>query len=226
MIGEVIHGDFLETGKKIPTESIDLIVTDPPYKLTQNYGSNIESDNLIAVAGIIRTLPEMARVLKSGRYIAIFYDSRILPFLFDSLKGTGLVYRKQIFLYRRWGNAHKNLGWMSCTDPCLIFQKGDGKFKIPDDVQFKHDCYVKSSPEDYNSGHPAQKPMEILQDIISCLSYKGELVLDPYSGSGTTLLAAKRLGRRFVGCEIKEEYCKICLDMVAENFNPSQEVLF
>ncbi len=70
--------DWVKTGgEKMSNESVDCIITDPPYKLTQKYGNSIDSDNLMAVASIINSLKEISRVLKKGRYAVIFYDNRI-----------------------------------------------------------------------------------------------------------------------------------------------------
>jgi len=79
---------------KLSADSIDLVVTDPPYKVSQNYGAGVDADNLMGVASILRTFPEISRVLKDGRFFVCFYDNRILPFLFEAIRGTDLVYRK------------------------------------------------------------------------------------------------------------------------------------
>lgn len=209
-INKIIQGDCLEIMKSIPDQSIDLVLTDPPYKLSQEYGTAIESDNLIAVASILKVLPEIGRVLKDGRFAVIFYDNRILPLLFEGLKGSGLVYKRQIFLYRRWGNAHKNFAWMSCTDPVILLVKGSGKPFFPSiKPKYKHDCYIKAHPEKESTGHPAQKPREITDDIIKGLSNINDIILDPFLGSGTTIIAAQELGRRWIGIEISEKYCEI-----------------
>jgi len=209
-LNKIHQGDCLEVMKDIDSESIDLVITDPPYKLTQKYGNSIDSDNLMAVASIINSLKQIDRVLKQGRYAVIFYDNRILPFLFEAIKGTNLRYKRQIFLYRRWGTAHKTFKWMGCTDPVIIFQKGDEKPFNPKEMgQIKHDCYIKASPEKETFGHPAQKPLEICEDIITAFSDKGEIVLDPYVGSGSIIEGCKNLNRNFIGIELSPEYCEI-----------------
>ncbi len=120
-INKIICGDCLEVMKGIPGGSVDLVLTDPPYKISQKYSGGVDADNLIAITSIIKMMPQISRVLKPNRFVAIFYDNRILPFLFEAVKNTNLIYRKQIFLYRRWGNAHRWVGWMQCTDPICFF---------------------------------------------------------------------------------------------------------
>ena len=208
---KIIQGDCLDELKKLPDNSVDLIITDPPYKVSQNYGSGVDADNLKNVSSILRTFPEMCRVLKEGRFLISFYDNRILPFLFEAIKGTELVYRKSIYLYRRWGNAHRWMGWMQTTDPVCFFVKGHNKpfYQGKIKAKVKHDCYIKASPEKENTGHPAQKPLEIIEDIITWCSEEGDVVLDPYLGSGSIAAASKNLKRKFIGFEIEEDYIEL-----------------
>lgn len=206
----IYNEDCLEGMKKLPDNSIDLILTDPPFKVSQRYSGGVDADNLMAVSGILLTIPEMSRVLKPNKFMVMFYDNRILPFLFETIKGTKFVYRKQIFLYRRWGNAHRWVGWMQCTDPVCFFVNGwDKPFSPKIKGKVKHDCYIKAKPENINSGHPAQKPLEIIEDIITWCSDKEQIVLDPYLGSGMSAIACRKLGRHYIGFETNPEYCEI-----------------
>lgn len=206
-MNKIHFGDCMEVLTKIPDETIDLIVTDPPYKVSQMYGGGVDADNLINVASILRTLPEMSRVLKKGRFAVLFYDNRILPFLFEAVKGTELVYRKSIYLYRRWGLANRWMGWMQCTDPICFFVKGHTEsFHSSVKGKVHHDCYIKAKPEKDETGHPAQKPIDVIEDLIFWCSAEGDVVLDPYIGSGTTAVACKKLNRYYIGIENQKDY--------------------
>ena len=207
---KIICGDCIEVVKEMENESVDLVVTDPPYKISQKYGGGVDADNLVAVSSILKVIPEISRILKPDRFAVIFYDNRILPFLFESVKSTNLVYRKQIFLYRRWGNANRWCGWMQTTDPVCIFINGYNKPFMPK-IKGKvlHDVYVKDKPEEFNAGHLAQKPLKMVEHIINWCSDKEEIILDCYLGSGTTSVAAERLERNSIGIEINKEYCEI-----------------
>lgn len=209
-INRIICGDCLEITKGIPDNSIDLVITDPPFKVSQKYGGGVDADNLMAVSSILKMMPEISRVLKPNRFAIIFYDNRILPFLFESIKGTDLIYRKQIFLYRRWGNANRWCGWMQTTDPVCIFINGYDKPFMPK-IKGKvlHDVYVKDKPEKFNANHLAQKPLEMIKHMINWCSDEGEIVLDCYIGSGTTAIACEELGRRYIGIDNKLECCKV-----------------
>ena len=226
---EIICGDCLEVMKDWPDNCVDLVLTDPPYKVSQKYGGGVDADNLMAVSSILRTFPELSRILKPNRFLVTFYDNRILPYLFEATKGTILTYRKQLYLYRRWGNANRWVGWMQCTDPICIFINGyDKPFAPKIKWQVKHDCYIKASPEACDSGHPAQKPLEILRDIIAWCSDGSEIVFDPYCGSGGTLFAAGELGRRYIGIDISEKYCEIArmrLKAVETGVPPKEQLI-
>ena len=210
MTGEIICGDCLDVMGEIPSDSVDLIVTDPPYKLSQTYSNIIDADNLSSVASILKSFPEMHRVLKPGRYLVCYYDNRLLPFLFEAVRNMPLIYTRSIYLYRKWGQAHRVSGWMRTTDPVAFFIKPGTQF-TPNDTSHAthHDCYVKTRAEQINTHHPAQKPLGMVQDIIKWCSNPNELVLDPYSGSGTTCLAAKLLQRNYMGIDTSQEYCEM-----------------
>lgn len=206
----LIQGDCLKVLSTLKDESVDLVLTDPPFKVSQMYGGGVDADNLINVASILRTLPEISRVLKKGKWAILFYDNRILPFLFKATEGTDLVYRRSIFLYRRWGLANRWMGWMQCTDPICFFVKGHTEpFQPKVKGKVKHDCYVKSKPENEDASHVAQKPLELIKDIIFWCSDDNDLVLDPYLGSGTTIRGCQDLRRNCIGIEINPEYCEI-----------------
>jgi len=203
----IIHSDCRLVLPLIPDKSIDLVLTDPPYKLSKVYGSTLDVDNLEAVSSLIQVLPLCESILKNDRLLVAFYDNRILPFLFSSAKSTKLTYLKSIYLYHRWGVAHKWGGWMQCTDPVCFFVKGS--LVWGEGGKVKHDCYIKTSPELNGTGHPSQKPNEITEDIIRWCSQPDDLILDPFLGSGTTAFCAKKLGRKCIGIEISEKYCEI-----------------
>lgn len=223
---QIISGDCLQILKDIPDETVDMVFTDPPYKVSQTYGGGVDADNLIGVASILRTFPEISRVLKQGRFFVSFYDNRILPFLFEAVKETELVYLKSIYLYRRWGQANRWMGWMQCTDPICFFVKGKEKpFQTKVKGKVKHDCYIKKSPEMDATGHPAQKPIEVTKDIIFWCTEENDLVLDPYTGSGTICKAAKLLNRKYLGVEIQKSIAAQATERVV-NVRTSLESFF
>lgn len=203
--------------KEMPDGCVDLVIADPPYKVSQKYGGGVDADNLIAVSSILKAMPYISRVLKPNRFAIVFYDNRILPFLFEAIKGTNLIYRKQIYLYRRWGNANRWCGWMQTTDPVCIFINGFDKPFMPQiKGKILHDVYIKNKPEKFNAHHLAQKPLEMIKHMIQWCTNENDIILDPYVGSGTTAEACKLLHRNFIGIEINPDYCKIAEERLAQ----------
>lgn len=198
------HGDCREI---LPDVKADAIITDPPFKLSQSYAANVDADNLDAVASLTDSARMMKATLPIGGIAAIFYDNRIMPFALGAFARAEWSYLRFMPFYRRWGNAHKMNGWMSTTDPILLFGVPG---KVPEFFgDWKHDCYIKDGPENEDAGHPAQKPIWILTHIADHICPPGGTVLDPYAGSGSTLVAAKKAGRKAIGIEKELWACEI-----------------
>lgn len=204
---ELKNGDCLELLKELPNNSVDLCLTDPPYKLSQKYTSVTDSDNVIAVASIYLCAVELKRVVKHGKFCIIFYDNRLLPMALDAFKKAGWKYVRALTYYRREGSAHMMCGWMSTSDFILIFQNGDGKMEFFGDCH--HDVYVRMGREKISFNHPAQKPEWVIEHIIQRVTQEGDTILDPYFGSGTVPSVAKSLGRNCIGYELEKQFYDI-----------------
>jgi site-specific DNA-methyltransferase (adenine-specific) len=214
-VGEIICGDCLAVMRGWPAGCVDAVITDPPYKLSQAYSAVVDPDNVEAVACLWPVAREMNRVAKPGALCALFYDSRIMPFALRVMKDGGWAYLRNLTLYRRWGQASLVHGWMSTSDFILLFYKPGAKPVFHgDDV--RHDVYLKAGPEDESSGHPAQKPLDPLTHIVGRISPPDALILDPFCGSGSTLVAAERLGRRWIGIDIDPHWCDVARRRTAQ----------
>lgn len=196
--------DCIDVMRDLSAASVNAIVTDPPFKLSQEYGNGADADNLLAVSGIWPVAREMWRVAAPGALCAMFYDTRILPLALAAMRDAEWKYLRALTFYRRWGAAHNCHGWMSTSDFVLVFMKPGLKPSFH--AQLKHDVYVKSGPEPESTGHPAQKPIEFVAHIVQHVTPPDGLVLDPYMGSGTTGIAAVTSRRRFIGIEREAEY--------------------
>ena len=211
----IYHGDCREI---LPGLKADSVVTDPPYKLSQEYGSSVDADNLMAVASIAWIAPLLLKAVKPGGLAAVFYDTRILPFALDVFRKSGWRYTRNLTFYRRWGSACKMHGWMSTSDFVLLFQSPGDKERYYG--QTFHDVFVKQGPENNSYDHPAQKPVEFVSQVVQTITQPHGMVLDPYMGSGTTLVAAKLLGSRAIGIEIEERYCEIAAKRLSHEALP------
>jgi len=209
-------GDCLEVMRSMPDKSVDAVITDPPYKISQTYTANVDADNLMAVSSIFPASEELFRVCKDGAYLAMFYDTRILPLAFQAMRWAGWKYLRGLTFYRRWGNANKLYGWMSTSDFILIFRKpSDSIFKFYS-TDWRHDVYIKDKPESTGSNHPAQKPVDDVSHLVKHLTPEDGICFDPFMGSGTTGVACIRTGRNFIGIEIDPTYFAIAEKRIAE----------
>jgi len=227
-------GDCLEIMKTIPDKSIDLVLTSPPYNCGIEYESH--NDNMDWNDYYLwcrKWLYEILRLLKQdGRFCLIHYlslgqsNNRHAPLMelnhiCTSLgfKHHGLAIWWDITLTKRtaWGS------WLSASAPyinspfegILILYKDkwkkdkQGKTDINKN-EFMESCsgIWKIAPE-HDRTHPAPFPKKLASRCIRLLSYEGDTVLDPFMGSGTTGVAAKELGRNFIGIEIEPKYFEI-----------------
>jgi len=234
-VNKIITGDSEEILKKLPDNCIDLIFTSPPYNFGldyENHKDGVDWNNYFNK--LFAIFSECIRVLKYGGRIIIdiqplFSDyvpiHHIVSNFFIENK---LIWKGEILWdkhnynckYTAWGS------WRSPSNPYLkytwefleIFCKGDLTHKgdkrnidITAD-EFKKWVYGKwNIPPEFNMkkyGHPAMFPEELVERVLKLFSFKGDIILDPFNGVGTTTAVAKRLSRRYVGIEISEEYCK------------------
>jgi len=231
---KILCGDSEEILKKIPPNSVDLVFTSPPYNFGLDYHAsedgicwNAYFEKLFAV------FSECIRVVKYGGRIIInvqplFSDyipvHHILSTFFMQNK---LIWKGEILWeknnynckYTAWGS------WKSPSNPYLkytwefveIFCKGD--LKKPgnrEDSDISADEFKKWVVARWSIGpersmkaydHPAMFPEELAERVLKLFSYKNDIILDPFNGVGTTPAVAKRLGRRYIGIDISEDYC-------------------
>jgi DNA modification methylase len=170
----------------------------------------------MAVSTIFPASEELFRICKDGAYLAMFYDTRILPLAFQAMRWAGWKYLRGLTFYRRWGNANKLYGWMSTSDFILIFRKpSDSIFKFYS-TDWRHDVYIKDKPEITGLNHPAQKPVDDVSHLVKHLTPENGTCLDPFMGSGTTGVACVNTNRNFIGIEIDLKYFTIAKKRINE----------
>ena len=197
-IGNVVCGDCLDLMKMIPDKSIDLVLTDPPYgisadKGTGGFGSSKHTvkkykDSWDNKCPDSKCFDELLRV---GGLCIIFggnYFTDKLP-----VSRGWIVWDKvgEVLFDNPYSKCE--LLWTSKNMVCqkyTIIQMG----------------FISKEKERF---HPTQKPIELLEYIIRDYSKPTDIIFDGFLGSGTTAVACERLGRRWIGCEISEEYCTI-----------------
>jgi site-specific DNA-methyltransferase (adenine-specific) len=234
---QLVCGEAIEEMGKLPDACVDLIVADPPYNLGKNYGNNLDTTAWHEYETFTRDwITQAKRVLKETGAIYIFMGVRFISRLFLILEDElNLEFNGWITWHYTQGMGRKK-GFSPRHEDILYFTKSkDFIFNLddirvpqkyyrernnmsganPGDVwQFSHVHY--SNPEREN--HPTQKPEALIERIIRASSNAGELVLDPFVGSGTTCRVAKVLNRNWIGIEINPEYIAMSQDRINSVF--------
>ncbi len=194
--------DCLEGIKKIDSESVDLILTDPPYGLNKK---GIQNDADLSL--FYRILPECYRVLKKDSFFITFFSTKYLPELF---KDNPFQYFWQIVLYCPNGSVRSSIGYTKFMS-VIIFKKGNPKIKKANKDIFVDTPGRMVEPGEGYINHPTPKPTKFIKELLEMFSKEQDLVLDPFIGSGSTAVACQDINRNFIGFEINEEFCELAI---------------
>lgn len=193
-INKIYQGDCLELMKELPDESIDHIITDPPYGINKE---GIENDDSLEV--YYKSLKEMFRVLKKDAFLITYASIGRLP---DFFKNNPFTYRWQYITYIDNGMVRGSIGFNNYM-VTLIFQKGEAKLKRP----MKDIMRVStSSQECAKRKHPTEKDVRTIRRFLECFTKEGDLILDPFIGAGSVAVACYQTGRNFIGMELNQGY--------------------
>lgn len=203
----------------LPDGCADLIVTDPPYESLEKHRatgtttrlkhSKASSNNWFDIFPNRRfeaLLAQLYRVLKLNRHCYIFCDQETMFALKPLAEAAGFRFWKPIV----WDKVTMGMGYhyRARYELILFFEKGKRKLNnlsVPDILTFKR----------VRNAYPTQKPLGLIQTLIEQSSAPGECVLDPFFGSGTTLLASRRLGRAAWGTDIAGDACQLTAQRLA-----------
>ena len=233
----IYQGDCLDIMAIFPDESIDLIITDPPYnvshkdKLYRTYKNGKRKDISLDFGewdyGFDATLflEESKRVLKKYGQWLIFCSDLQLGDYVEWLKENG--YFKQILIWEKlnppphfrkteYRQATEFIVWAYKENPSIKEQH----FNFLTQEEMKNIFRFPICQGNERTEHPTQKPVKLVVELLKRHSFDSDVVLDPFMGSGTTLVAGKMLGIKVIGIEINDRYCKISTERL------KQEVLF
>lgn len=227
-------GDATETLKDLPDESVDLICADPPYNLGKDYGNNIDWKQWHEYEEFTQQwLKEVKRVLKKTGSVYVFMGIKFVSRLF-------LMLQEMKFHSNGWITWHytqgmgRTKGFSPRHEDILYFTKSDDYTFNMDDIRIPQKYYrARNNMKGANPGdvwqfshihysnperlkHPTQKPEALIKRIIQASSNEGEIVLDPFVGSGTTCAVAKLLKRKWIGIDINPEYIEMSKDRIKQ----------
>ncbi len=234
---DIITGDAAAELKKIDGNSVDLVVADPPYNLGKDYGNNHDIKGFDEYLSFSRDwLRQAHRVLKPSGTLYVFMGFRFISYLYGLLdRELGMFFNSWIVWHYTQGMG-KTKGFSPRHDDILMFTNSRRfKFNLdnvrvpqkyyrdrnnmrganPGDVWiFSHVHYCNENRQK----HPTQKPEGLIERMVLASTGEEDLVLDPFSGSGTTLRVCQQLNRNAIGIEINPAYVQMTKDRLAADF--------
>ncbi len=234
---QIVCGDSRKIS--LPDNCVQLVVTSPPYNASKEYDDDLTLSQYLQLLKDVfsecyRVLSPGGRMVVNianlGRkpYIPLSSHVNLM------MHGIGFLHRGEV-IWDKSASAGSSCAWgsfKSASNPCLrdiheyllMYSKGD--YKLPRDKQEKESGRVDTIGRDEfiqqtksiwafstesakRVKHPAPFPVELPKRCIEMFTFKGDVVLDPFLGSGTTAVAAKMCGRKYIGYDLSEEYCNI-----------------
>ena len=191
----IVCADCLNEMRTMPDELVDAVITDPPY--------GVDKAKWDAQFPRLEVWQEIWRVMKPGASLLVFPGEMDIP---NKLALLVSVFDYQWVLVWYKPNAMQ-FGKTGYTKQSLVWWLSKGK---PNASPKLCDVIERTLiAGDNRFGHPSPKPLDVMTPLVNHFSALGELVLDPYAGSGTTLVAAKLLNRRWLGIEREQTYVDI-----------------
>jgi adenine-specific DNA-methyltransferase len=201
-VNRVLHGDCRQVLRSMPTECIDLVVADPPYLVRfKTLDGRRAYPNDDDPWWLEPTFREIYRVLKQHRFCVCFYGWSRAHYFLQAWRAVGFYPISHLVFIKRYDSR---VGFTRARhDAAFLLAKGrPARPRNPI-------CDVLPWTWEGNSLHPAQKPVSVLRPLIQSFSEQGDIVLDPFAGSGSTGIAARREGRRFVLIEKVLRYYRV-----------------
>jgi DNA modification methylase len=194
----LLHGDCIQLLSGMASNRIDLVLTDPPY--LANYlardGRTVPNDN--GSDWVKPAFQEIYRVLRWNRFCVSFYGWHKADKFLAVWREVGFRVIGHLTFIKRYASTERFLRYQH--ENAYLLAKGNPQKPtrtIPDVLEWKYTG---------NNFHPTQKPVSVLTPLVESFSNPGDVVLDPFCGSGSTLLAARNVHRRFLGIELSKQY--------------------
>jgi site-specific DNA-methyltransferase (adenine-specific) len=225
---DIICGDSLLEIPKMPNESVDLIIADPPYNLGKEYGNSSDRKEFADYLEFTRKwTAECKRVLRSNGTIYVFVGFRMISYVYQILEADLKMNFVNWICWHYTQGIGKTRGFSPRHDDILMFSKSQNYYfnldavrvpqkfyrsinnmrgANPGDVwEFSHVHYCNENRQP----HPTQKPEGLIERLVLASSDNGDTVLDPFAGSGTTPRVCQQTKRNCTGIEINSEYVEM-----------------
>jgi len=240
----IIQGDCLDVMRGMVDNSVDLIITSPPYNLGGDFHTMVNGSR-VSYGGYssfgdnmpeldyqdwqIEVINECHRIIKPSGNMFYIHKNRLKDFRiispFEWLFKTKMIIRQEVIWDTTIEMNQDNRRFIPCHEK--IFWLSKNTTYLQNDLRLQ-DCWVfRNKLKRAEIGHPATYPIEIIMNIIE-LCPDADLVLDPFLGSGTTAVASVNLDRHYIGIDTSEEYCELSRQRVedARKVKHSQPELF
>lgn len=229
-VDKFLCGDVVSILKGIPDKTLDLAITSPPYNLKNSTGNGMKDGRggKWASAALLQgyanyndnmphkeyvkwqkeVLTEVMRILKPDGSFFYNHKWRVQSGLIQDRQDIVQSFPvRQIIIWQRAGGINFNPGYFLPTYE-VIYMIANPNFKLVPKANAAGDIWT--FPQEMNNKHPAPFPVSLIDRIIG--STKAKIIIDPFMGSGTTAISAKKLKRNFVGVDISKEYCKLSME--------------
>jgi len=211
-VNKIICADCLEFMKDIPDKSVDLVITDPPYGVLEYQ----DWDKIELKSFTKCWWSEIKRIVKKDSSIYIFWSQKFISLGFRIFKPNRML----IWHHPNLAKPTKKM-FLWTYDPIFYIKQGKPVFQPSFAGSENVDVFKFPKPQNNWIGdnakyHPTSKPVNLIKNFIKISSNPNDIILDPFLGSGTTAVAAKQLGRNFIGIEISPKYCEIARERLRQ----------
>ena len=206
-INQIVRGDCVEVMRQMPSESVDFVLTDPPYLVNYRARDNRRFANDDNDRWLVPAFAQVGRVLKRDRFAVCFYGWSKADRFITAWKAAGLQPVGHLVWTKNYHSQERFVRYSH--ESAYLLAKGNPpkpRIGLRDVLDWRYTGDVL---------HPTQKPVMALLPLIMAYSQIGDIVLDPFAGSGTTAVAAEALGRRYIGIELVPKYAAIAQERMA-----------
>ena len=225
----IYHGDCLELLPQMA--KVDLVLTDPPYNLNKHYGKN-SNDNLqesIYWPWLTSIFEECFKLMDDG-YMYLSHSDKGIYRAKPAIEELGFKYLQTLVWWGKNGYSMQmsRKTWSYRHELILFLEKGEPSPLIAGEPGMWYTSVIEAArpQSNFKDGryHATQKPLKLYLTLLQ--RTPGNIVLDPFLGSGTTLVAAKQLNRKAIGIEIEEKYCEIAANRLRQEVLDFRSGLF